>query len=262
MHVFTVISTAALVVALADGCSTSSGATSGGDDSGVARDGGDRDASSDASVVDASDAADAKNVCAPSDLSGFTPPSYAPPKHVPGACTGAQISGFLDACFRTGHTKTSCDTFAATIPSTCADCLATPWNAPARGAAVLYQGAAGDHGVRALNVSGCLALVGGAAGLDCAKKLEIEEACELAACNANCPVTDNASFQPWAACVTSADSAACRPYTAPATTCIMAEGMTDAGSSMCGLPLTTFETGFMAIAAVLCGGGSSDAGTD
>ena len=153
-------------------------------------------------------------------------------------------------------------TCPTTWPSTCADCLATQWNAPVRGAAVMYQGAPGDHGVRALNVAGCLALVGGAAGLDCAKKLEIAEACELAACNANCPVTDSASFQPWAACVTSVDSAACRPYSAPATTCIMAEGMTEAGASRCGLPLMTFEMSFLAIASVLCGGGSSDAGTD
>jgi hypothetical protein len=102
-----------------------------------------------------------------------------------------------------------------------------------------------DHGAFVTaNVAGCIDLEiagatdGGSAAIGCAKAVDALEGCEVAACEANCPVSDTASLSRFEACSTSADGTGCSTYAAAA-----ACTAPDAGV---GVPSTCLQTDFSA----------------
>jgi hypothetical protein len=102
-----------------------------------------------------------------------------------------------------------------------------------------------------LNVAGCIELLDpGAAGVACATSVQQADECEHQACDAKCPVTDDASFADWRACVSASGSSVCAAYSGPAVC-----AQRDAGPALRCVNGTTFEEQYTAIAAVFCGPG-------
>ena len=104
------------------------------------------------------------------------------------------------------------------------------------------------------NVAGCIELAD-PDGMPCAKSLQALGGCELAACEANCPVADAASRVVYDGCVGAADQAGCRPYVALAA-CASAEA--DAGLAATCL-LGSFADFYAAVAPLFCGAPQVDA---
>jgi hypothetical protein len=76
--------------------------------------------------------------------------------------------------------------------------------------------------------------------------------CEHQACDATCPVTDDASFADWRACVSASGASVCAAYTGPAA-CAQSQASGDAGPALRCVNGATFEDQYSAIAAVFCG---------
>ncbi len=253
------VSLAALSGALIYGCSSSSSSPAPGDDGGGHVDGSSGDAVSD-SPVKLDSKAEAALSCAPVDVSGFTPPAFVPVKRVVGACTAQNISDFNTACLAQGHTKAMCDAYK-TASAACAACLETPSTAAGWGAGVFHKSAAPGStlGVIYANIGGCFEILGGAEGLDCAKKAQIAEACEGTACDASCQITDDASFQLYQACLTQAAMNGCSAQATARSQCFQALSGADGGVSIC-TSGTDFQSSFDVVAPIICGGGMTDAG--
>ncbi len=253
------VSSSALIGALAYGCSSSSTTNPAtGDDGGGSHDASVGDAVSDSAKLDSK--AEAALTCAPADVSAFTPPAFVPVKRVVGACSSSDITAFTTACLDQAHTKAQCDAYKM-AHAACAGCLETSSTAAGWGAGVFHASKAPGStlGVIYANVGGCFEILGGADGLDCSKKSQIAEACEEAACDASCQITDDASFQLYEACVTQAAMNGCSAQATARGACFQALSGVDGGASIC----TTgadFQTSFDIIAPIVCGGGSSDAG--
>jgi hypothetical protein len=101
-----------------------------------------------------------------------------------------------------------------------------------------------------LNVAGCIELLDPGA-LACATSVQQADDCEHKACDATCPpVTDEASFGNWQACVSASVSGVCATYTAAAR---CAQGELDAGAAARCISAPTFAEQFSAIGQVFCG---------
>ena len=238
------VSLAAIVGAISYGCSSTNDATtpSGDEDGGGPGDSGGRHDSSgsvdSSSPVDSSNSIDSSNPadgggrvdgsvsdaardahpssdsatdgaarCQPGDVSGFAPPAYVPAHRQLGVCTPTQINDFYTHCFDVGRSTAACDADKAAAP-TCTTCLEVPSTASSWGATYTH------NGVVTVNVAGCMEILGGTAGLDCAKKSQVSAACDDSACVANCPIIDDASFQLYLACVQQAATNGCMAYAA------------------------------------------------
>jgi hypothetical protein len=212
----------------------------------------------DAAMIDA--AQDAPIIaCMPADVTTFSPQPYvhAATGHQ-GVCTPTQIQAFYDDCLASSATQQTCSPFsggnATTENRACAACLVSRDSDPKFGALVEHKG------IISVNVPGCMELTDPIGGLMCAKAYQAADACERAACSANCPVTDDASFQLYLACVSQAAMGGCASF-ASALTCTAVEA--DSGASIC-FSGQTFSDLYLSVAAVFCGsapdGGSTDAG--
>lgn len=162
-------------------------------------------------------------LCAPGDVATYYP-AYHPAAVLPGACAPTPgspdlIGAFYEACFGSNKSDASCQQFRAAHPA-CAACILTPESAPSYGPIV-------DHGgFVTANVSGCIeieaayqgATGSGGSAVGCAKAVDALEGCELAACEANCPVSDPASLANYQACSSQASSGGCSTF-APAVAC-------------------------------------------
>lgn len=254
-----IASVGALVSALVYGCSSSSSSNAPGDDAG---------SGVDSSVHDAAPASDAKAdakkdadtlTCAPVDVTTFMPPAFSPVMRQPGACTAQNIADFTTNCLDTNHTKAMCDAYKMANP-TCSSCLETRGPSATWGASYFHSISAPGStlGVIYANVGGCLEILGGAAGVDCSKKIQAAEACESAACDSVCQVTDDASFQIYEACLQQAAGAGCSTYAMAASTCEQALAA-DGGASVCSSG-SDFQSSFNIIAPIVCGAAMSDAG--
>jgi hypothetical protein len=125
-----------------------------------------------------------------------------------------------------------------------------------------------DHmGFVTANVAGCIELTDYPSGLACAKSVQAANGCELAACEANCPVHDMASRAGYDACAKQAAQVGCQYYDAMATRYCNAER--DAGqAAICLFPM--FQEFYNAVVPLFCGpppvradaGLSLDAGGD
>lgn len=249
------VSLAALAGALIYGCSSSSDspAGTGGDDAGGHVDAsGGTDGASDA-LVKLDSKAEAAAQCQPADVSGFMPPAYVPAHRQPGVCTAQQITDFYSHCFDTTRTKAACDADKAAAPA-CTTCLEVPSTTATWGATYTH------NGVVTVNVAGCMELLGGPDGLACAKKSQAATACDDAACSASCPVTDDASFQLYLACIQQSAANGCSTQNTAVQTCEQQLNMGDGGAVQC-FGGQNFQDIYNAIAPIFCGGATTgDAG--
>jgi hypothetical protein len=162
--------------------------------------------------------------CAPGDVVTYHP-AYHPAAVQPQACAGSPglVEQFYEACLGAGRSTDACNGFRQ-ANADCAACIVTPESAKAYGPII-------DHGAFVTaNVSGCIDVEVERAGagdagewasdaLVCAKAIDALEGCELAACEANCPVSPGsaASLAQFQGCTSAADGAGCSTFAAAVT---------------------------------------------
>ena len=160
-------------------------------------------------------------------------------------CSDEEITDFYNDCFNgeadSGASVEACDAFKARSPS-CAACILTPQTASHLGPILEFGGLA------TANVAGCIELTD-PGGLMCAKALQAFTGCQLAACEANCPVSDPASGNAFAGCADMVEVTGCASYTTAAEQCQEAVG--DAGAGVCFLP--SFSAFYTAVVPLFCG---------
>jgi hypothetical protein len=231
----------ALLVAAGGGCSNLAG-----DNTAIA---GTDGAPGEASNVDASPG-DA-SACRPGDVETYQPDAYhhaAPAWRglcvVGGPSGSGQDRGFFDACLAPGATPDTCAAFRSD-PSNdaCANCIQTDDTASHYGPLINNR-----HTFITTNVAGCIELTDPSA-LSCAKSLQARGGCELLACQANCPVYDQASRGAYDSCASESDRTGCQSY---AIVAACANGEADAATSAnCLLP--TFADFYYAVVPLFCG---------
>jgi hypothetical protein len=198
---------------------------------------------------DAGDAGPAL-ACPPASLGSWkASPYHHASAAQPAACTTALIADFYASCLGPSASTTACNptwgTGEDTAHQTCQGCLVTPESAATWGALVSFGSTV------SLNVAGCIELLDpGAPGVTCATFVQQADECEHRACDATCPVTDDASFANWRACVSAAGTSVCAAYAGPAG---CAQSQHDAGPALRCVNGATFEEQYAAIAAVFCG---------
>src|SRR5260370_24245835 len=79
----------------------------------------------------------------------------------------------------------------------------------------------GSGGCVQVNMAGCIEVTD-PDGTLCARAVQVLSDCELAACKANCPVTDSLSLTAYDSCATLADRTGCAAYQSAAS-CIAME---------------------------------------
>ncbi|MBV9947564.1 MAG: hypothetical protein JOZ69_11990, partial [Myxococcales bacterium] len=172
----------------------------------------DLDASAPPSASDAS-------ACRPGDVQTYEPGGYhSATASGQGVCDAAAVQGFDDACLGPRATHETCMAFKAD-PATaaCARCIDTPDTETRYGPLV-------DHGTFITpNVAGCIELTA-PSRLQCARSLQALSGCELAACEANCPVQDAASRAAYDACAAQADTGGCHSFQAVVAACVSQGG--------------------------------------
>jgi hypothetical protein len=168
---------------------------------------------------------DAASSCHASDVSAYVPATYQSAVAPSAACLGADggetWDAFFDACLGPDKSKTSCDAFTATPSNAaCAACVLTSYTSSRLGPIVDYGDFVGG------NVAGCIELTT-PADLPCAEEVQALTNCEIAACEANCPVSDEASLAARESCSSSVDAVGCYSFNQSASSCRAAE--VDAG---------------------------------
>ena len=141
-----------------------------------------------------------------------------------GKCSSEEIKSFYDACLGSNRTKMDCD--AVVMDAGVADCVAciiTPDTAPKYGPIVQHGSVAEE------NLAGCIELLD-PANYKCCQAVQQSVNCDVAVCSANCPVTDQVSFNAYTDCVSQADQTVCSTYSTKAQ-CANAE--VDGGASEC-----------------------------
>jgi hypothetical protein len=224
--------------------------------------------------------------CHPGDVQTYVPTAYRPASAPSqGAC---RVTGTVDPfqqlfayCLGPRATQLDCMMFAQTSPD-CSSCLLTASTASRYGPLI------GFGGFIVPNVAGCLELVGALhpgidSGIDssilpCARAVQYLGGCELAACEANCPVSDPASLGAYDICANDADKSGCESYAAAA---MCAGSYRDAGAHGDASPdaglasisvadcFASFNDFFNKVAPLFCGsapppleaGASADAGS-
>ncbi len=158
-------------------------------------------------------AVDAASSCQASDVQTYVPPATYQPAAAPSsACIGVDggqlYETFYEDCLGPSNTKAACAGFEQNAVSTaCASCVLTPYTAQELGPILDYGGYVGG------NVPGCIELTAPTpTNLSCATAVQALSDCELAACQANCPVSDSASLAARQECGTSADKTGCDSY--------------------------------------------------
>lgn len=187
--------------------------------------------------------------CMPGDVRTFVPAAYRPATPAwQDVCTGDQLAAFYAACLATGPGTASpaaCQAFEQASPANaaCASCLLTPESATMYGPLI-------NHGSFITeNVGGCVELTDPGAGLGCAKAQQALAGCQLAACQASCPVSDPTTRDALVACESTAASAGCQMF---ATQAGCAAALGEAGvSTAC--QATTVHDFFLAVAPIFCG---------
>jgi hypothetical protein len=107
-------------------------------------------------------------------------------------------------------------------------------------------------------VAGCIELSDPGA-LSCAKSVQALSECELAACAANCPVSDPASLDAYDLCAAHADHTGCATYYSVAASCTSA--VAEAGTYAAPSCLETdFRRFYDYVVPLFCGAPPADAG--
>jgi hypothetical protein len=186
------------------------------------------------------------NSCQPGSVQTFQPSAYHPATAAwRGACTATlydPIRLFYDQCLGSGATPAGCSDFAK-HNAACVACILTPDTADHYGPLI-------DHGGFVTgNIAGCIELTLPGA-LSCAKSVQALSECELASCEANCPVTDTASLDSYNACASQADSAGCASYSMAAS---CADALVDAGTDAARCFAPDFRHFYDAVVPLFCG---------
>lgn len=218
-----VVDTDADVDADTDASSTTDGSTTDGSTA--------TDAASDGAVTDSGGNTDSGTlVCAPANVSGFTPTWKQPNALHQNKCTTQQVDTIMDACADLNSTQQACDAALAAAPTACTQCLVTDESAATYGAIVVtFSGILWN-----LNVAGCIARTqSDLATTGCGAKVQASAQCQSAACDANCAnITDINDYY-----TCQDDSAAtgggCASYATAASTCENAAFATDASAQVC-----------------------------
>lgn len=194
---------AALIVgSLAQGCSIDRASMAGGD--GGFLDDGSLDSTEEAFLTDDGSA------CHPGDVTTYVSGAYHPAAATyQGVCSDVQRQGFYDACLGSKASTDTCNAFSQADAgnAACASCILTPETATAYGPLVEH-----GHGTFITeNVGGCIELVD-PSSLPCAKEQQALLGCQLAACEANCPVHDVATRAAYDGCAAMAGAAGCQAY--------------------------------------------------
>jgi len=197
------------------------------------------------------------SACEPADVETYVPGEYRPATAAwQGVCSADQITGFYDACLGPDAGQAACSAFSAPDGGNggCAACILTPDSAHAYGPLV-------NHGTFiSNNVAGCIQLTL-PSELSCAKAEAALVGCELAACEANCPVAGPATRAAYDGCASAADAAGCQSYDQMAS-CVQSLTEPDAGAAAACAPLS-FKAFYDAVVPLFCGTppAPQDAGT-
>lgn len=167
-------------------------------------------------------------VCAPANVSGFTPTWKQPNALHQNKCTTAQVDAIMDACADSNSTQQACDAALAAAPTACTQCLVTDESAATYGAIVVtFQGVFWN-----LNVAGCIARTqNDLATTSCGAKVQAYSQCESAACDANC--ANISDINDYYTCQDTATAGGCASYSTAADTCKTAAFAMDGGAHVC-----------------------------
>lgn len=247
----TTMSVATSVVLAAGGCSGGSETMDSGTvDTGVSDTGSGSDVAMDGKQKDTAPPDNQAMCPTPTPLGMFNPPMYVPPKPAQSVCTMQQVQAFWDNCRNTNMaTQQLCNTWASNNMA-CNACLFSMQGDTSWGA-MIYR-----NNISFVNTAGCLELLG---DKTCAQADEALAACEAAACDKMCPVTD--FFAPDHAS-TLADWQKCSQTVSMGGDCqkfvdaVNSKCSTDAGSVFCfGQQGDNFQTLFFKLAPVFCTSG-------
>lgn len=227
-------------------------AASGGSTAVAAWDAGAGGASIDASPAEAA-TVDA-NACRPGDVQTFVPTAYRPAagKHQD-ACSTNAIDAIYEHCFDpTIASSITCGNDSVTYAA-CFACILTSDDAAHYGPLLTDS-----TGWVRPNVAGCIELSDQSTeGLACAKGVQVLASCELAACEANCPVTGYgpSSTAAYVACAQQADATGCEPFVSAAACAEPDSGAipADAGDSIAACLQTSFEAFYRYAVPLFCG---------
>jgi hypothetical protein len=164
---------------------------------------------------------------------------------MPGACTADQIAREFALCESATADTAQCAAFNRDpANAVCRQCLYTTEDESTYGPIVYLK-----NRIRRINLSGCIALVGGApSATDCATRLQTFETCADTACIDNCVSLDD--FQ---RCTDAAQNGVCRIYAAD-TACI------ESPEYAACFEAATFEDSFRDVARIFCGAVVADGG--
>jgi hypothetical protein len=151
--------------------------------------------------------------CHPGSGEFFMPGKYRPATGIyQNRCTGSAIIAFYDACLGPKASTKDCAAQRdadASAGADCVDCILTPDTAMTYGPIVQHMEVAQE------NVAGCIELLD-PGNTKCAWDVQFSVACDVAACSANCPVSDQTTFNAYSACVSQADAGVCSMYSTAA----------------------------------------------
>ena len=188
--------------------------------------------------------------CAPKDVSGFKAPAYVPAGRMPMACTDAQITAALTACYDSASTQATCDAFVK-ANAACFGCIETGATDAKWGPLIDFSTATDPIGLY-YNVAGCLEIVQG--NTTCAKASQAALSCEFAACNPPvCDLSsgDNAALDAFGACLDKAAVApACKAFEDVKLACFNDDG--GAASTVCGADFNNDLPAFGKFIGVFC----------
>jgi hypothetical protein len=200
-------------------------------------DGGSDATSSEAAVMDATDAGDSScapvavedagalegascvipeagpeaGTCTPQPFDASVP--FVPPHLLPNACTPTQVQAFLDACLGPSSSFAACDAFQHGMQTAgCYGCIVSKSTDTTYGAIIVryFQGQAGFS---TLNAAGCIYALD-RCNEPCARAVELLVQCQLDSCGAAC-----SSPAELTACVQQTKSCPCAAYLQAASDC-------------------------------------------
>lgn len=151
------------------------------------------------------------SACQPGDISTWQPGNYHPAAVPSDACSPADVTGFYDACLGPNATDATCTTFQS-ASARCYACILTPDTADSYGPIVQHRGFATANIAGCVELSTELAPTPDPSVLACAQAVQALDSCELAACEANCPVTNPSSLASYETCAGAADVSGCQTY--------------------------------------------------
>jgi hypothetical protein len=187
----------------------------------------------DGAAFDAMRMPEAAGTCSPGDVSSFTSMWTPPVGPHTGACHEDELTQLVMDCFDpTAATATACSAWFADGGNTaCAKCVAGPVTATTW-TPLIYSSNPGESDY--INVPGCVALAD-PFHAPCAHAIEAQFSCELAACEANCPVPQaagalhDAAIKNLGDCFAAADVGGCNMLANEALAC--ASPLLDGGAS-------------------------------